>query len=256
MLLEPKGPWWKEYLGPAAVILAGVLAVLTVAGVLYGLSHPPATDATPLVGEVADPATGVPIPLPSPSPSMSTTPIDDITFERGTVPDTVNLSSEGKIDWVHWGEEGTYSLERATGGGFAILEGTPSSPRRRHTLSPEKFRWTGGTPAPKDTGTTSGIRTCGKGHGFTLSAPAGPEPQTLRLYVGAVAARGELRMSLNTGGETVTTTFEQKGTSMATARYTVSYRASATGKISIEWITDKSYDEDCGGVALQAATLF
>lgn len=42
---------------------------------------------------------------------------------------------------------------------------------------------------------------------------------------------------------------------MATAAYVVSYRASGTGKILIKWITGAAFDEDCGGVALQAATL-
>ncbi len=47
----------------------------------------------------------------------------------------------------------------------------------------------------------------------------------------------------------------QKDSSMTTARYSISYRATRPGKISIEWITEKSFDADCGGVALEAASL-
>lgn len=261
MLLKPGRTQWREHLGPAVVILVGVLIVVLV-GVAAMVSresgHP---EADPAVGAVTDPTLEqVPIPLPSPSISTSPAPINAITIEKGSVPDTVDLSGEGKIDWVHWGEDGTYSLERDAKGGFAILEGTPSAPRQRHTLSPENFTWTGGTPAASDDGTDSGVRTCGAGNGFTLTAPATTEPRKLRLYLGVSGARGLLKLKLTTGelitGEPeLTDRITENDSTMTTARYTISYRATKPGKISVEWITEKSFDSDCGGVALQAATL-
>lgn len=256
MLLKPGRPFWKEHLGPGVVILAGVLVVLLV-GLIAGLSRSgrPA-ESDPLAGAVTDPTLEqVPIPLPSPSVSVSPEPVNAITIEQGSVANTVDLSDEGRIDWVHWGEDGTYSMERDADGGFAILEGTPDAPRQRHTLSPERYRWSGGTPAAGNDGTTSGIRTCGAGNGFTLTAPATPEPRKLRLYLGVAGGQGLLTMKLTTGGTAVTSRLAGRGDALTTARYTVSYRATKPGKISIEWITEKSFDEDCGGVALEAATL-
>lgn len=256
MLLKPGKPQWREHLGPAVVILVGVLVVVLVgiaALVSRGSGH---ADADPGADALAVPTEEqVPIPLPSPSISTSPAPINSITIEQGGVPDSVDLSNEGTIDWVHWGEGGTYSLERDTKGNFAILEGTPSAPRQRHTLSPERFSWTGGTPAASDDGTNSGIRTCGAGNGFTLSAPATPEPRRLRLYLGVSGARGKLTLKLTTGGETVTSDLTEQDDKMTTAKVAISYRSTKPGKISIEWITEKSFDSDCGGVALQAATL-
>ncbi|WP_436519728.1 hypothetical protein [Actinoplanes sp. HUAS TT8] len=261
VLLKPGRPPWREHLGPAVVILVGVLVVVLV-GVAAMVSRSSGhSEADPVIGAVTDPTLDqVPIPLPSPSVSTSPAAINSITIEQGAVPDTVDLSDEGRLDWVHWGEDGTYSLERDAKGGFAILEGTPSAPRQRHTLSPERFTWTGGTPATGNDGTDSGIRTCGAGNGFTLSAPATTEPRKLRLYVGVSGAQGLLKLKLTTGDlvtgeETVTDRIVQRGTAMTTARYSISYRATRPGKISIEWITEKSFDADCGGVALQAATL-
>jgi hypothetical protein len=254
-LLDP-GRWrqWRQHVEPAAVILAGVLAVITVGVVIHGHAN---RDDTPAAAPatVAPTDDQVPIPLPSPSPSPSMTPIDSIVVERVPVASTVDLDSEGTVDWVHWGEQGRFSLERDRGGDFAILEGTPGEPRQRHTASPERFTWTGGEPMASSSGVASGIRTCGDGNGFTLSAPATTASRTLKLYLGAINARGSLRLQLSTGGEAYTDLFTARGDSMATTAYVVSYRASETGKISIKWITDAAFDEDCGGVALQAATL-
>ncbi|WIM99197.1 hypothetical protein ACTOB_002841 [Actinoplanes oblitus] len=257
MLLEPGRPRWRDHLGPAAVILVGVLVVVAVGLVLRAGRAEEPVPAEPVVAEVTDPPVAqVPIPLPSPSPSTSPKPVDSIVVEQGGVPDTVDLAAEGKIDWVHWGEGGPYALERSAKGGFAILEGTPDAPRERHTLSPQRFRWSGGTPAAGNRGTTSGIRTCGAGNGFTLSAPATTNPMRLRLYLGVSAARGLLRLRLSTGGKTLTSAMVQRGNELETAKYTIDYQATEAGKISIEWITEESFGSGCGGVALQAATLF
>lgn len=255
VLLERKRSW-REYAAPGLVILLGVVAVVAFGLVVVTRGGDENPSAAPVVGGPGEPtAAQLPIPLGSPSPSISVMPVDSVAIERSTVPENVNLSAEGTIDWVHWGEQGTYTLERNANGGFAILEDTPGPSRRRHTLSTETFRWSGGRPLASAKGVTSGVRACDAGSGFTLSAPAGTRTSTLNLYVGMMAGRGSLEIRLSTGGKVVTDSWEQTGDSMATAFYTVSYTASGTGKISLKWITDESFDEDCGGVALQAATL-
>jgi hypothetical protein len=253
VLLEAKRSW-REHAAPALVIFLGVVAVIAFGLVVVnrGDDPEPAGTGPALAGPTA---AQLPIPLESPSPSVSPEPVNSIAIERSAVPERVDLTAEGTIDWVHWGEQGRYALERNANGGFAILEGTPGPERRRHTVSPERFRWTGGSPLAEAKGVTSGVRACGKGSGFTLSAPAGTRNSTLRLYLGVLAGRGKLEVSLSDGGKPVTDTVEQTGASMTTIAYTVSYSATGTGKISVKWITDESFSEDCGGVALQAATL-
>ena len=87
------------------------------------------------------------------------------------------------------GEVEDYQRVAVRGVGFR-LEGAPTAPREQHSLSPQKFTWSGGDPVASSDGTPTGIRTCGKGNGFTISAPAGTSTRTLRLYVGAFAGRG------------------------------------------------------------------
>jgi len=281
-LLEDRPRRLNEFLMPAAVILAGVLVVVAFGFILsraVGGDDPQAIPPAqpPALGDVPlSPNDQFPIPLPSasdepsptptpsrsrttPPPAKSTTPArpdqGSVKMARGDVPDRVDLSREGTRDWVHWGEQSTFSLERREDGDFQILEGAPTAPRFRHAFSPQRFSWSGGSPVAASDGTPTGIRTCGKGNGFSISAPAGPATRTLRLYVGALAGRGKLTAKLTTGSAAATATFEERGNNLDTAVFVVTYRAPKNGKISLSWITEEAFSQDCGGVALEAATL-
>ncbi len=269
----------SEFLLPAAVILAGVLLVVAFGVIVNRAVRDDDPAAIPLpqppaLGQIRpEPTDQAVIPLPSPSRSSSsptrsattrtpptrtatsTRPPQDVTIDRDGVPGTVDLSGEGRRDWVHWGQEGTFSLERAKDGDFQILEGAPTAPRLRHDQSPQRFRWAGGSPVDGSDGTPTGIRTCEQGNGFTLSAPASTSTRTLKLYVGAVAARGRLEVRLSTGGGAEVAKLEQRDNAMGTAVFEVTYRASRDGTLNLSWVTEETFGGDCGGVALQAATL-
>ena len=276
------GRRWNELYTSAAIILAGVVLVVGFAFIatkamkssdddelpappppaaLGGVTLPSASPGLIPLGSPTPTASASSSPSPSPSRSSSrpTTPAPDrgaISIQAGSVPSLVDLSDEGTRDWVHWGQESTFSLERDGGGGFAILEGTPSAPRFRHALSPQRFSWTGGDPVDHtDGGTPTGIRTCGSGNGFTVSAPATTATRVLRLYVGVVSGRGRLDASLTAGSATGSATLEQRGNGFRSVVYTISYRAPKAAKISLKWVTQAAFGDDCGGVALEAATL-
>jgi hypothetical protein len=281
-LLEDRQRRISEFLMPAAVILAGVLIVVAFGFIVSRAVRndepraippvqPPALGDVPL-----NPADQFPIPLPSasddpaspsptaartsptPTPSRTTTKPPDrgsVKVARNDVPSRVDLSGEGSRDWVHWGEQSTFSLERRAEGDFQILEGAPTAPRFRHGFSPELFSWNGGSPVPNSDGTPTGIRTCGKGNGFTITAPAGTTTRTLRLYVGALAGRGKLTAKLSVGSAAATSTFEERSNNLDTAVFVITYRAPKNGKINLSWTTEEAFSRDCGGVALEAATL-
>jgi hypothetical protein len=282
-LLEDRPRQLSEFLMPAAVILAGVLIVVAFAFIVSRAVgdndkqaippvQPPALGDVPL-----NPADQFPIPLPSASEETSATPSPTATrttaptptraktrptpdqgsvkVSRNDVAARVNLTAEGSRDWVHWGEQSTFSLERRADGDFQILEGAPTAPRFRHGLSKQLFSWTGGSPVNNSDGTPTGIRTCGKGNGFTISAPAGTTSRTLRLYVGALAGRGKLTAKLSTGSAAASATFEERSSNLDTAVFVITYRAPKNGKINLSWLTDEAFSQDCGGVALEAATL-
>jgi hypothetical protein len=279
-LFDGRQRGFSEFLMPAAVILAGVLIVVAFGFIISRAVRDDEPKAIPpvqppAIGDVAPPADQFPIPLPSasdkpssppptsrsasPTPSKSKTkpPPDQgsVKVVRADVPSRVNLSGEGTRDWVHWGEQSTFSLERRSEGDFQILEGPPTAPRFRHGLSGERFSWNGGAPVASSDGTPTGIRTCGKGNGFTISAPAGTATRTLRLYVGAFAGRGRLTAKLTAGSASGTSTFEERGNNLDTAVFVITYRAPKNGKINLSWVTEQAFSSDCGGVALEAATL-
>jgi hypothetical protein len=274
---------WNEIASSAVVILAGVIVVVGFGFIASRairshndnpLPDPPPTAALGGI-DVPSASPGL-IPLGTPTPSVTTTkpplpespsptatsrkttrPPDNgaIAIATGGVPGSVDLTAEGRRDWVHWGEQGTFSLERDKDGGFAILEGTPTAPRFRHALSPTQFRWTGGDPVDHSNGTTTGIRTCGAGNGFTISAPAATSNRTLRLYVAVLSAKGTLSARLTAGSATASATLEQRNGVFAPAVFTLTYRAPKAAKINLSWTTTQAFGNGCGGVALEAATL-
>jgi hypothetical protein len=276
---------WNELLSSGLVILAGVIVVIgfgIVASRAMRSDHdnplpdPPPTAAlggatlpSASPGGLIPLESPTPTPTPSssasqtPSPSPSTSrpptkkPADQgaITIATGGVPPTVDLTAEGTRDWVHWGEDGTFSLERNKNGGFAILEGTPTAPRFRHALSPSRFAWTGGDPVDHSDGTPTGIRTCGAGNAFTISAPAATSNRTLRLYLGVVSAKGVLQARLSAGAATSSAAVEQRDGQFHGVVYTITYRAPKAAKINLTWTTAQAFGNGCGGVALEAATL-
>lgn len=276
-----------EYLMPAAVILAGVLLVVAFGFVISGAIKDDAptaipTPPPPALGEIPPPSDQGLIPIPSASPSKSpsaapprttpptgkpttkppasaTTPPPPppraLKVDRAAVPGRVDLSGEGSRDWVHWGQEGTFSLERAKDGDFQILEGAPTAPRFRHTNSQQRFAWRDGSPVADSDGSNVGINTCDKGNGFTLSVPAAKDSRTLRLYVGVQNGRGRLEAKLSSGGGTEVGTLEQRDGGLATAVFVITYRSDDAGKLNLTWTTAETFGDGCGGVALQAATL-
>jgi hypothetical protein len=270
---------FAEYLMPAAIILAGILLVVAVGIVINSAlrgKEPTALPAPPppALGDIPPPSDQAVIPLPSDPPPASSKPVtptparpsttpparktrapQDVALVKAAVPGKVDLSGEGGRDWVHWGEQSTFSLERAKDGDFQILEGAPTAPRFRISRGEQRFSWQGGSPVASSGGTRVGINTCDKGNGFTLSVPAAKDDRTLRLYVGVQQAQGRLEAKLSTGGGTEVGTLEERGDGFATAVFKITYRSAQGGKLNLSWTTARTFGDGCGGVALQAATL-
>jgi hypothetical protein len=276
-----------EFLMPAAVILAGVLLVVAFGFVISSALKGDAptaipTPPPPALGDIAlNPSDQAVIPIPSapptspsatpsttaaptppvtrptsPPPARKTRAPQEVSLARAAVPGKVDLSGEGDRDWVHWGLQSTFSLERAKDGDFQILEGSPTAPRFRHDRSPQQFSWRDGSPVSNSDGTDVGINTCDKGNGFTLSAPAAKDNRTLRVYVGVQKGRGRLEATLSAGGAgTEVGTLEERGDGFTTAVFTITYRSAKGGKLNLNWVTTETFGDGCGGVALQAATL-
>ncbi len=117
------------------------------------------------------------------------------------LPGRVDLSAEGREDWVHWGRQKATTVDRKSGipariSSFTGLGGTAPF---RFSSARTAYAWDDGTPAVLESGTTTGIYFMGVGNGYTLILPADPQVRTARFYVGGWQARGEFSATLSDG---------------------------------------------------------
>jgi hypothetical protein len=176
---------------------------------------------------------------------------------------TVDLSKLGTVDWVHWGYPNSWDAVRKSGvtqriGSFASISGNGVT---GYTNSVVSFGWTdGAAPNQSVASTASGVFLVGQGDGFTLTVPAGLEPQTLELYVAGYQSAGELHAYLSDIPDQDYTdrSFARSGTGIDgqyNATYTLRFRSrSANQTLSLQWRAYSLSAAD-GNVALQAAAL-
>ncbi|ATO17836.1 hypothetical protein CO540_13835 [Micromonospora sp. WMMA2032] len=193
---------------------------------------------------------------PSPSPSPSTvapSPVaPTLAVSRAEVPATVDLSAVGAVDWVHWGLLGADRTVRKRGGSGAIRDEGGRGRRESYSNNPEEYAWRDGVPVRSASGTMSGVYTCDRGSGFTLTVAADGQQRTVHLYAGLWMARGRLDVRV-AGGPVSTVRMEDPHTAL-TADFTIRFRAPRGAKLLLSWTVEESLGQ-CGNVSLQAAAL-
>ena len=182
-----------------------------------------------------------------------------ISASRATVPATVNLSNEGLLDWVHWGATTATSFNRKSGVTAQITNFTAvgTGTTLRFDDNDQGFTWTGGTPQASATNTHTGLYRTGAGQGFTFTVPAGTTTRTLKLYVGAWQAQGQLQVSLSDGSSPAysDSSLVATGGPSANGVYTINFRALTPGQtLTVRW-TALSVSSSAGNVTLEGATL-
>lgn len=174
-------------------------------------------------------------------------------------PGTVDLTAEGRADWVHWGLLSESSVNRKAGVARQISDRAllGSEPAYRFEDNANGYTWSDGTPTATANDTYTGLYVVGLNNGFLLSAPAGPATNTLRLHVGAFGARGRLVAFLGdfTAPVYVNTAIDNFATGPG-GIYTLRYAAASTGQtLTVRFTVDAMRDVRYGNVTLQAATL-
>jgi len=171
----------------------------------------------------------------------------------------VNLTSEGTLDWAHWG--------LATETDFNHKAGV--TPQKISNVTPlnsgfflalptslAACTWTDGTPTLTSSNTSS-LQVYGEGTGFQFTVPADPTTKLLQVYVNAYSARVRLEATLSDNSATALSddSFDTAATRQGPVRvYTVRYAAGATGQTLTVKCT-MVLDEGSGWISLQAATL-
>ncbi len=178
----------------------------------------------------------------------------------------INLTAAGPLDWVHWGLYTPTSLDRKSGVTPQIGDWTVIGPSNAFTAAYQfgdnanGYSWSDGTPTASVTNTTTGVWAYGVpniGTGFELSVPADTTVRTLKVYVGAFAARGKFEASLSD-----LSAAGYLDSSLSNIRngpgavYSLQYAANSAGQsLRIRYTLEQSFGGLMGNVTLQAAAL-
>ena len=188
--------------------------------------------------------------------------------------ETVNLSTEGKLDWGHWGlwcewaYNHKYGVPQQITYSFITIEGYPGWPGpyivpdwERGGAGNTPVSWTGGTPTPVVEVSSNGVSVygdkawLGTAPGFHLECLADTSLRTLKVYVGNASGPATFTASLPGAPTYIDTTLdgrrEGEGANVS-AVYTLSFQADSPGqRLTVELTsTDAKYF-----TTLQAATL-
>jgi hypothetical protein len=165
----------------------------------------------------------------------------------------VDLTSEGTVDWAHWGLDNTNSFDDKATGGTAISN-LAASPAGSFGGSPFTASWSDGTPHMDESQTSSGVLE-NQGSTMTITAPADTTLRTLRVYVGVQGSSAQLDVSLSDDSATAATATLTSDQTLNVC-YEIVYRAASSGQtVTVSW--KDTHDQGGGGsfTTLLSATL-
>lgn len=172
----------------------------------------------------------------------------------------IDLTSEGLIDWAHWGLTGPTSFNHKASAPQPISNFTPIGTGAVGWFADNSTTcsWTDGTPTQITSNTANGINVNGAvGNGLQITVPADTNVRTLKLYVGAWYAQGKLEASLSDGSSPTYVDSSFNGNGGGTfGVYTINFKAGSTGQtMKIRFTILNQYFSPNGNLAWKAATL-
>jgi Bacterial Ig domain/FG-GAP-like repeat/FG-GAP repeat len=254
-------------------LLMLLTVVLTTAATLPGSLKSKVTKSQPTFLQASTPvptppSTSAPTPTPAPV-GQSVTNTGQTTQPNGNggtlsgrlsmlPPHEVNLSTEGSVDWAHWGLNGSDKFDHKTNVSQQISNYTKIGTEPVNWLNdnPTTFSWTDGTPTASVSNTATGVHISGVANGFELTMPADTNVKTLRLYLGLWRVQGKLEAILSGGSAPsfIDNSLDNNG-GTSNGVYVISFRAASSGQtLKIRYTVAASYAEG-GNVTLEAATL-
>ena len=178
---------------------------------------------------------------------------------RTSPPLTVDLSTEGTIDWAHWGLMRRFDFNHKETGGSQLSDLVIVGPNRleQQSTTPTAFSWSDGTPVSIATQSFSGVYVTGLSNGFELSAPADTAARTLRVYTGVYGQQGIFQAWLSDFSAPAFADASVSNIFGSTySVYTLNYQAAGpAARIHVRYTSLDAFDFDYGSVGIQAATL-
>ena len=174
-------------------------------------------------------------------------------------PLTVNLTTEGTVDWSHWGLISSESFDQKQGVTQLIGDLARIGPNtvQQYSNNYTRYSWSDGTPTASASSTPTGVYMTGYTNGFQVRVWADTTLRRLKLYAGLFGARGNFQAFLSDGSaKAFTDTSLENVFGDSYVVYTLDYAAaSADQHLIINYRTLEVFDTDFGNVTLQAATL-
>lgn len=180
-----------------------------------------------------------------------------LVVSSGDNPGAVDLSSEGLLDWAHWGLAKANSFNHKGGVAPRISNFTPvGSAGALQCTTSGSYSWYDGTPTSSNSGTNTCVYSIGLQNGFQITVPADTTSHTLKLYVGVSSAGGRLEASLSDGSAAPFIDTSLVNPSRQSTRvYILNYSAASPGQtLTVRWTVNAAYG-NWPNVTLQAATL-
>lgn len=177
----------------------------------------------------------------------------------------INLTLEGKVDWVHWGLANETSLNRKATvipqiSDFEVLYQVYTVAYQQID-NPSRFLWSDGSQVVAVTNTPAGVYVFSAANprqqtnGFQFTVPASPELKTLKVYVGTFGAQGRFEASLSDHPTSYSNTTLNNALGGPGGVYTINFAANSSNQtLTIRWTVFAKNDKDAN-VTLQAATL-
>lgn len=167
----------------------------------------------------------------------------------------VNLTTEGKIDWICWRSDDPHGEVRRRSGGklftpLKLLSGATPELAKSESGPSRAFIWSDGDSLLPDKVAYPGFHTA---DGFMFSVKVDTAPHTLTVYVGGYKAGGDFAATVSDGSvPTITKSDIALGEGYYSRAYKIHFRASSPGQ-SVHIVWKKSRGE--GNVSIQGATL-
>ncbi|MEO6184403.1 MAG: hypothetical protein ABIP71_15150, partial [Verrucomicrobiota bacterium] len=166
----------------------------------------------------------------------------------------VNLTTEGKLYWVHWGLSGDSSLNRKSTvppqiKDFDVLYNSNLTyvAAFRYTDNFNSYSWSDGIQEPSITNTTTGVYVVGgfnptEVNGFQFTVPADTALKTLKVFVGTFGAQGRFQAILSDQVASYSDTTLNNSLNGPGGAYTINFAAnSANQTLTIRWtVSSKS----------------
>ena len=174
-----------------------------------------------------------------------------------TQPNLVNLTTEGELDWAHWGNGGPTAFNHKNGT-QQISNFTVIGNETVFSLAdnPTGFTWTDGTPTASATNVHTGVFLIGVGNGFEFTVPADTNVKTFKINLGLWRARGMLKATLSDGsaGPFIDSSLVNE-TGTSNGLYTISFAAASAGQTLTIRYTGQTIFHSSGNVTLESASL-